>query len=58
MNMVAITAHVKILSAEARADIAAGKWDEVMTDKLYAACAAQTADEMGEARSIAEAAAK
>jgi len=53
MNTEAILSHVKNASAEARADMAAGNWDEVMTDALYAACGASTAGEMAEARSKA-----
>lgn len=55
-----IIKHVEAVSPEARKDMAAGCWDEVMTDTLYTAvCGAEmTAAEMAEARSIAEAAAK
>jgi hypothetical protein len=55
MNIENITKHVATVSTEARKDMAGGLWDEVMTDALYAACGAETAEEMAEARSIAEA---
>ncbi len=45
--------HARSLSAEAKADIIAGRWDEVMTDALYAACGAITAVDMVEARECA-----
>lgn len=49
----AITSHITSLSAVARADWAAGRIDEVMTDSLYAAVHADTSEEMAEARRIA-----
>lgn len=55
MNSKAINKHVETLSSDARADIAAGRWDEVMTDALYAACGATTPEEMAVARNFAEA---
>jgi hypothetical protein len=55
MNTENISKHVSTVSTEALADMAAGQWDEVMTDALYAACGAETVDEMTSARSIAEA---
>lgn len=54
MNIENISKHVATVSTEARKDMAAGQWDEVMTDALYAACGAETQDEMAEARQIAE----
>lgn len=54
MNTTAIIAHLATLSTEARNDIRAGNWDEVMTDALYAACGASTPDEMADARAFAE----
>lgn len=54
----AIKSHIASLSPDARQDIAAGQWDEVMTDALYAACGAQTVEEMAAARGIAEDAAQ
>jgi hypothetical protein len=53
MNANQIQPYVKNLSSDARADIVAGQWDEVMTDALYAACGAETHEEMTEARSLA-----
>lgn len=46
--------HISTLSAEARADMASGQWDEVMTDRLYDACGAETEDEMQSARALAQ----
>lgn len=54
MNIENISKHISTVSPEARADMAAGQWDEVMTDALYAACGAETTEEMTEARSIAQ----
>lgn len=53
MNAEPIIAHIKNVSVDARADVATGNWDEVMTDALYAACGAATPTEMAEARSEA-----
>lgn len=53
MNIENIAKHVSTVSAEARKDMAASQWDEVMTDALYAACGAETTEEMSEARDIA-----
>lgn len=57
MNAENIKNHVKNASDEARRDMAASRWDEVMTDALYADCGAETQDEMATAREIAERAA-
>lgn len=54
MKLENIAKHVATVSTEARKDMAAGQWDEVMTDALYAACGAETQDEMTESRQIAE----
>ena len=54
MNIEAIKTHIETLSADARADIAAGRWDEVMTDRLYSSCGAETVEEMRSARDAAE----
>jgi len=54
MNSENIKTHVQNLSSDARADIAAGQWDEVMSDALYAACGATTTQEMADARATAE----
>ena len=51
----AVVAHVAGVSDEARADMAAGRWDSVMTDALYAFCGARTPEEMSDARSTATA---
>ena len=48
-----IAEHVAKLSSEAQRDMFAGRWDAVMTDALYAACGAETIDEMREARNVA-----
>ena len=53
MNIEAIKGHLETLSSDTRADILAGKWDEVMTDRLYLACGAETAEEMRSARESA-----
>lgn len=53
-----IQAYLSPLSAETRAAIARGNWDETMTDPLYIAVGATTADEMRTARSTAEKLAK
>ena len=53
MNIEAIKTHIETLSADTRADILAGRWDEVMTDRLYSACGAETAEEMRAARESA-----
>lgn len=53
MNIKAISKHVATVSTEARKNMAAGQWDEVMTDALYAACGAETTEEMAQARDIA-----
>lgn len=57
MKRTAIIPHLATLNTEARNDVRAGNWDEVMTDSLYAACGASTADEMADARAFAEEAA-
>lgn len=49
-----IATYLATLSTEARADIAAGNWDEVMADALYIAVGATTRDEMSHARRVAE----
>lgn len=54
MNKNQITKHIESLSPEARAEIAAGQWDEVTADALYTACGAGTSEEMSEARRVAE----
>lgn len=54
MNIESIKTHVGSLSDDTRADISAGSWDEVMTDRLYSVCGAETADEMRAAREAAE----
>ena len=54
MNADQINTHVQNLNSDARADIAAGRWDEVMTDALYAACGPTTTQEMAGARATAE----
>jgi len=53
MNIEAIKGHLETLSADTRADIAAGRWDEVMTDRLYSDCGAETVGEMRSARESA-----
>jgi hypothetical protein len=50
--------YLATLSDSALGDIAAGKWDEVMTDRLYAAMGCETQQEMQGMRSRAEEAAK
>lgn len=54
MNKTKIAEHVAKMSEEAKRDMVAGRWDEVMTDALYAACGAETTAEMQEARDVAE----
>jgi len=58
MNTKKIAAHVASLSISTRTAIAASEWDEVMTDALYAACGAETAEQMAEARAAAGEAAR
>ena len=53
-----IKEYIATLTYDARADIAAGQWDEVMTDHLYAATGATTPEEMQAARAAAEEAAR
>lgn len=45
--------HIASLSDEAKADIAAGEWDEVSTDLLYVCVGAISTDDMAEARRLA-----
>ena len=58
MNKQKIVEHVQSLGEEARSDISAGQWDDVMTDALYAWCGAETVEEMSEARRLATEAAE
>ena len=53
MNIEAIKTHIGTLSADTRADIAFNRWDELMTDRLYSACGAETVEEMRSARESA-----
>ena len=53
MKIENISNYVLTVSSEARKDMIAGQWDEVMTDGLYAACEAVTSEEMAQARDIA-----
>ena len=53
MKIENISKHVATVSTEARKSMAAGQWDEVMTDALYTACGAETPEEMAQARDIA-----
>lgn len=48
-----IKKHIETLSCETINDIAFGKWDEAITDRLFAACGAATREEMIEAKNIA-----
>jgi hypothetical protein len=50
--------YLDTLSDAALIDIAAGKWDETMTDHLYAAMGCETPEEMQDMRIKAEEAAK
>jgi hypothetical protein len=50
--------YLATLSYTALIDIAAGKWDEVMTDHLYAAMGCETQEEMQDMRIKAEVAAQ
>jgi hypothetical protein len=50
--------YLATLSDAALIDIAAGKWDETMTDHLYAAMGCETPQEMQDMRSKAQEAAK
>jgi hypothetical protein len=50
--------YLATLSDAALIDIAAGQWDETMTDHLYAAMGCETPEEMQEMRSKAEQSAK
>jgi hypothetical protein len=50
--------YLDTLSIVALGDIAAGEWDEVMTDHLYAAMGCETPEEMQDMRSVAQEAAK
>ena len=54
MKIENITTHLETLSNEARRDMATGHWDEVMADALYAACEAETSEDMNRARFTAE----
>lgn len=45
--------HIATVGQDALADMAAGRWDEVMCDALYAACGATTESEMSIVRDIA-----
>jgi len=58
MDITKITPYIASLSPDARTDIAAKKWDDFMTDALYAACAADTIADMFTARCVAEDAAE
>lgn len=49
-----LATYLATLSPEAISDIRAGRWDEVMTDGLYAAVGAATTEEMRDARESAE----
>jgi NAD(P)H-dependent FMN reductase len=50
--------YLATLSDAALSDIAAGKWDDVMTDHLYAAMGCDTPEEMQDMRRKAQEAAK
>lgn len=52
-----IAKHIGTLGQEALEDIAADKWDEVITDALYAYCGATTQAQMRQARAVARSAA-
>jgi hypothetical protein len=52
-----LTKYLATLSDATLIDIAAGKWDEVMTDHLYAIMGCETPEEMQDMRSAAEEAA-
>lgn len=49
-----IKAHLDSLPRSALLDIAGGKWDELMTDRLYSAVGAAGSESMSVARSVAE----